>query len=116
MKLILRGYAFNFECLHKDTGAFQIKPPPKRGNHEIALIRPVYNSLVSLNKLDANGDEDKLVTFACLVCKIGVPVNAFILWIFEKIGLEWNVEATVCWCEGEALTDGWIRGDLAVFE
>lgn len=40
-----KGCAFNFEGLREHSGAFQIKLPPKCGNHEIALIRPDQQSI-----------------------------------------------------------------------
>lgn len=69
MKLILRDVLLILRVCISTVEHFRLTtpqpptPPKKRkkkcGNHEIALIRPANNPLVSSDTLDPNGDEKK---------------------------------------------------------
>lgn len=65
MKLILRDVLLILRVCISTVEHFRLKPP-KCGNHEIVLIRPADNALVSPNTLDPNGDENKAITFTVI--------------------------------------------------
>lgn len=63
MELILRDVLLILRVCINTVEHFRLKPPLICGNHEIALISPADNPLVSPNIMDSNGDENKPSSF-----------------------------------------------------